>query len=136
MEGHTLRQHTNGAAAELFVAAHLLEEGLEVFLPAVPQSRADFVFANVIGELLRAQVKKATWVRSGPHRYLQCRVQRPSRPPYLPSDWDFLFITDLERIWEFPFQAVENMTSLYLGTDNPNPRKSKRGYAPEDFQIK
>jgi hypothetical protein len=76
------------------------------------QDCVDFVIDRN-GELLRVQVRTASWVvsRAG-HRTLQCRTTSPNgeRTAEPTSMYDLLFIVGDGRLWEIPAQDLTKTT--------------------------
>jgi PD-(D/E)XK endonuclease len=111
----------SGSAAELYVAARLVEQGYTVLWPLMTQSRYDIVIEKD-GQFQSVQIKKATASRTGEFTYLQARLSsrnRNSRPKYETGEVDLFAFTDMERIWLAPFTDLEGYTSVCLGSTNP-----------------
>lgn len=81
------------------------------------QSRADFAICKRGGPVLKVQVKKATWSKSGKGSYLQTRLVSRNLPRrfYKPGDFDVLAVVDGDgRMWLYSFDEVKDKTSLSL----------------------
>lgn len=116
-------RHRSGAAAELFVAAKLTEQGYNVLWPLTTQSRYDLVAEDNEGRFIKIQIKKATWSKTGKYEYLQARISgknKQTNTPYKASDIDEFAFTDMKRIWFAVFAEVGNLTSVCLDSTNPN----------------
>lgn len=117
-----LVQHKSGLLAELYVAGYFVEEGWDLYWPHAPQSRADFVVSKGT-KTLTVQCKKATWSKAGPYEYLQARLSsrnKESRPKYEEGDFDLIAFTDMNSIWLTEFSQIKDMTSVCLGSTNPD----------------
>lgn len=125
-----------GAVSETLVMGYLSSQGYEVFTPMSPHSRADLVY--ITGDrVVRAQVKTATIARGSTsrHTYEQCRVSRTNvLAPYTSSEIDEFWVVGTS-LWCFPVDFITDKTMLALGSTNPAPRKSVRGYNPDDFIV-
>jgi hypothetical protein len=111
----------NGSAAELYVAARLVDQGYTVLWPLMTQSRYDIVIEKD-GLFQSVQVKKATASKTGEFTYLQARLStrnKNSRPKYETGEFDLFAFTDMERIWIAPFSELKEYTSVCLGSTNP-----------------
>lgn len=121
MGSNSLTQHSNGAAAELFVAAYFAGIGMGVSIPFTTQSRYDLVLDD--GEFLaKVQVKKATRTKTGNHSYLQARISGKNKltnTPYKEGDFDYFAFTDMKDIWFVPYEELAGLTSVCLGSSNP-----------------
>jgi hypothetical protein len=116
-------RHRSGAAAEMFVAAKLTEQGYNVLWPLMTQSRYDLVAEDCEGRFLKIQVKKASWSKTGNYKYLQARItgkNKQTNTPYKASDIDEFAFTDMRRIWFAHFKEVGRLTSVCLDSTNPN----------------
>jgi len=117
------QRHMSGITSELFVAQKLSVVGYEIFWPLMTQSKIDFLAVKE-AEILKVQVKKASWSTTGPYQYLQCRLHGRSRRDikkwYTKEDVDFYAITDNERVWWIPFSEMGHQTSVCLDCTNPN----------------
>lgn len=116
-------RHRNGAAAELFVAAKLTEQGYNVLCLLTTQSRYDLVAEDKEGRFLKIQIKKASWSKTGNFQYLQARISGKNKltnTPYKAKDVDEFAFTDMKRIWFAHFQEVGHLTSVCLDSTNPD----------------
>lgn len=114
----------NGSAAELYVAAKLVDQGYTVLWPLMTQSRYDIVIEKD-GVFQSIQVKKATASKTGEFTYLQARLStrnKNSRPRYEAGEFDLFAFTDMERIWIAKFSELDGATSVCLGSTNPKYR--------------
>ena len=116
----------SGLSAELYTASYFARQGYEIFWPLVTQSKSDYLIFKD-GQALKIQSKKATWSKTGNYSYLQTRLTNSNfkdRPRYLKGDFDLLAITDYKNIWVIPFNEIEGLTSLCLGS-------TKQDYKPQ-----
>lgn len=104
------REHYTGAASESLAAAYFLTRGYQVYLPAAQQSSVDFVVYKD-GCYQAVQVKTATWSKSGPFRYLQCRVRNASGNL---GHFDTLAVIGQSSIWLIPRDEIHS-SNLCLG---------------------
>lgn len=112
----------SGSAAELYVAARLVDQGYTVLWPLMTQSRYDIVIEKD-GVFQSVQIKKATASKTGGFTYLQARLSsrnKNSRPKYKEGEFDLFAFTDMDRIWIAPFKDLQGYTSVCLGSTNPN----------------
>lgn len=140
-------EHFIGAAAELYVATRLMQKNWEIFFPVTTQSRCDFVAytpdIHIGGETylpqepVKVQVKKATWNKVGKSKYLQVRIHNGKTTHYARGDWDFLAITDMDRVWMLDWDTVQNLnlSCIHLDKISKNPRAVKRQYNPDVWLI-
>lgn len=119
----TLREsacHYIGAANEHLAATYFLAQKHQVYWPAMQQGAVDFVvFIN--GVFKRVQVKTATWNKSGPYKYLQCRTRlTKTHQGFKPSElYDLLVIVAPDgRIWVIPAEIVDS-SNVCLDGDGP-----------------
>ncbi len=125
-----------GSAAELYVAARMVEKGYTVLWPLMTQSRYDIVIEKG-GVFQTIQVKKATASKTGEFVYLQARLStrnKGSRPKYESGEFDLFAFTDMERIWLAPFSELEGCTSVCLGSTNPR-YKPQTKYCAEEWLV-
>ena len=133
--------HYTGAAAEMAVASHYLENGWDVFLPVITQAKADMVISKG-GETYKLQVKKLTENPSSGHIYLQTRLQgkqgKYSKRDYEEEDFQYLVCYHKGSIWEIPYPLVSDLTSLTIGKLLPDGTvtRKKGDWNPIDFKIK
>ena len=117
------QRFVSGVSSELFVAHKLTELGYEVFLPVMTQSKVDFLVMKN-NQVLKVQVKKASWSTTHEFQYLQARIHGKSkRDPskfYTKDDVDYFAITDNEKVWWIPYEEIGHQTSVCLGSTNPN----------------
>jgi hypothetical protein len=132
-------QHKEGSLAELKAAAYMVEKGYDVFFPITMNPKSDFIMSKG-KEVIKVQVKKASWSITGRFKYLQVRIIGKQKGDYQRvyrlEDFDLLLVLDGNRIWEIPAAEVLGMTSLCLGSTNPNPRtvaKSRKQYDPDKW---
>lgn len=128
--------HMSGSAAELYVAARMVERGYTVLWPLMTQSRYD-IAVEKDGKFATVQVKKATGSNNGTFTYLQARLSsrnKNSRPKYETGEFDFFAFTDMDRIWLAPFDELEGYTSVCLGSTNPK-YKPQTKYKAEEWLI-
>lgn len=128
-------RHKNGAAAELYVAAKLTEQGYNVLWTLTTQSRYDIVTEDAEGVFRRIQIKKASWSKSGTFKYLQARLSgknKKTNTPYTRKDVDIFAFTDMQRIWFAPFDTVGHLTSVCLDCSNPKYRPQTK-YDPKKW---
>lgn len=119
-------RHTNGHVAELYCAYRLAKLNWKISFPHTSQSRYDLI-GDVDGKFYRLQVKKASWSKAGPYKYLQCRlINKCSGKHYLPEEVDYMVITDLETVWLMPIKDASEMTSVCLGSTNPDYKQYKK----------
>lgn len=115
-------RHRNGAAAELYVAAELTNQGYNVLWPLTTQSRYDLVTEDDEGTFRRIQVKKASWSKTGKYQYLQARItgkNKQTNTPYKETDVDEFAFTDMKRIWFAHRSEILPLTSVCLDSTNP-----------------
>lgn len=131
--------HKSGSLAEMKAATYMIEEGYDVFFPITMNPKTDFV-AIKDGEVIRVQVKKASWSKSGNYNYLQCRLlgkdNGSSQRVYKMNDFDELIIIEGSWVWRVPVKDIIGRTSLCLDTDNPNPKLTNKGYNPRDWLVR
>lgn len=130
-------QHMSGSAAELLVAARLVDKGYTVLWPLMTQSRYDIVIEKD-GNFQRVQVKKATLSKTGEFEYLQARLStrnKNSRPKYEEGEFDLFAFTDMNKIWIAPFGELEGYTSVCLGSSNPK-YKPQTKYKASDWLLR
>ena len=121
-------KHKTGVSTELYVAHLLAEKGYGVYFPFLTQSRHDLVvsFDNLF---FKVQVKTATWSKTGPYQYLQCRLvsRNKYRRAYTEDDVDiFVFVDDTKRVWMCSFDDLKGLTSVCLDSTNPKYRPKKK----------
>lgn len=131
MAKHT---HQLGAANELRAASYFLEEGYNVYWPAVQQSLVDFVIEKA-GYYQRVQVKSATWNSPRPTTtYLRLPIKTSAACPYLPDSFDLLVGVHKDRLWIFPWEEVCDQGSILLGKQgDPEWRWSK--FAVDEYEV-
>lgn len=131
-------QHTNGNAAELYVASIYVKLGYNILWPMMTQTRYDFV-AEKAGEYTRVQVKKASWSRNDYFNYLQARISsrnKGARPKYEKNEFEeFAFTDDSGRVWVIPFEKLEGNTSVCLDSDNPSYKGYSKKYNPKECLV-
>lgn len=130
-------RHRNGAIAELFVAAAYAKQGYNILWPMITQSRYDFVAEDSEGRFLKVQVKKASWSKTGPYKYLQARItgkNKQTNTPYKKGDVDEFAFTDLETIWCAHFDEVGYLTSVCLASTNPK-YKPQTSYDADKWKM-
>ncbi len=116
------------------VAAYLAAQGYEIFLPASPHARSDMVYVYQ-NRAIRVQVKTATWHSYAAGKVEQCRlVAGWKAAPYTKEDIDEFWIVGT-HLWRIPIEDVEGMTSIFLNSTNPKPRKSVRSYDPNNYIV-
>lgn len=113
------QRHYTGAVAEHTAAAYFLALGHQVYWPAVQQSCVDFVVFRD-GSYQAVQVKTASWSKSGPHKYLQCRTATTNK--YTAGAYDLLVVVLAPDIWIIPRSEIIS-TNLCLDG-------SRDGYTP------
>ena len=124
-------RHQSGQEAELFVAFALAKRGRVISKPFLTQCKYDLV-VEFDGEFSSIQVKRATWSRSGPHKYLQARLERGRKR--LDTDVDAFAFTDCERVWVVPAEKLGGLTSVCLDCSNPDYRPYRK-YEPKEWLI-
>lgn len=111
--------------------------GWSIFVPGYSQSRYDLLgeFENTYYKI---QVKKASWSKSGPHKYLQTRLIGRNKVGrrYTKEEIDlFAVCEDVgKRIWIIPIEDVINLTSLCLDGSNTE-YKSHKSYNPNTWLL-
>lgn len=124
-------QQQSGLISELKAMQYMIRLGYVVFVPLCTSPKCDFLAMS--GEdILKVQVKTATWSTTGPHKYLQCRLSNRNKNPnpiYKKGDFDICIFVDNSRLWYVPFDEIEGMTSVCLDSNNPDYKPSK-GYDP------
>ena len=127
-------QHRNGVKAELEAAIRFVDIGYEIYWPIHSQSRCDFIVSRY-PDVWKIQVKKATWSKTGNHRYLQARLStrnKNSRPKYTKEDFDYVvFVEESGMMWMASFREIEGMTSVCLTSSNPDYRPQTKYDANE-----
>lgn len=102
-------RHYKGAVNELKAMNYYLGKGCQVYTPICQQGVVDFIVDSGT-DLAKVQVKTATWVKSGNHKYLQCRTRLTnkyqSRKPY--ELYDILFIIYENKYWEIPSYSIKS----------------------------
>lgn len=124
-------RHISGVTAELYVAHKLSELGYIVSRPFMTQCEYDLVI-DLKRALQTVQIKKASWSYNGPYAYLQCRLSRDKIR--LVSDVDLFAFTDNKMVWLVPTEELVGMTSVCLGSTNPD-YKPYTKYRAEDWLI-
>lgn len=129
--------HQTGTLCELKAAAYYVERGYDVFFPITINPKCDFV-ASKAKKILKVQVKKASWSKSGKFKYLQVRLigkkEGDFQKIYKLEDFDVLIVIDGPNLWEIPVEDVIGRTSLCLASNNPNPRKNTgKSYDPSKW---
>ena len=129
-------RHESGHISELFAAYQLANMGYSILWPLKTQTKYDLAI-EIDGTIKKVQVKKASWSVSGTHKYLQCRFHHGLKKDgfrYSNKDVDLFLITDNITVWLIPFEDVEGMTSVCLGSSNPNYRAYTK-YDPNKWVI-
>ncbi len=129
-------QHKSGAMAEMFVATEIMKRDWNVLFPFATQSRYDFIM-EADGVCYKVQVKKASWSKTGPYKYLQARISGKNGmayTPYTPHDVDYFAFTDMNRVWLFPYDEIGHQTSVCLDSTNPN-YKPQTSYVAADWLM-
>ena len=129
-------QHQSGLISELTAMQYMISEGYTVFIPVCTSPKCDFIAMNE-QEVLKVQVKTATWSKSSKYSYLQCRLSSRNKKPnpiYQEGDFDICLFVDNRRIWKVPFENIEGMTSICLDSDNKN-YKPYKDYNPNDWLV-
>lgn len=136
-------RHSIGAMSEYLVAAHLAGKGCDVFFPST-NTRADLVYCNGT-DMVRAQVKTGTKVRTGGYTYEQCRLRTRgvyhvasgeyrNHKPYDSDEVDELWVVGT-HIWCFPAEVFVGRPSISLGGNGPGTERKDRPYDPNDFIV-
>lgn len=138
MDGNSLMlmaQHARGSSSEHIVASYLAAQGYELYAPAVTHTRADLVYVKD-DKPVRVQVKSSTMSRGSDNRfnYEQSRLANSGRSPYTEADVEEIWIVGT-HLWRFPISLCSGRTSLFLGSNNPEPRRIRRTYEPDDFIV-
>lgn len=135
-------KHLKGAISELKAQTWFLQNGYQVFIPAVQQSIIDFVvYKNK--EFKSVQVKSAYTMMSGEYKYLTCRLGR-SAPgsrrniatrayDYESEDdyFDILFVVYDEDMWLIPRESIpRDKKTLYF-----NEKTRNIGYNPNEWKV-
>lgn len=125
-----------GGISEMMVKGYLVTCGYEVFSPDQGHTRADLVYLNELGKLIKVQVKTATMSpkENTPHLYEQCVLSRTHSAEYTKDEVDEFWIVGT-HLWCFPFESLDGKVVVSLGTTNPAPRKTIRNYDPNDFIV-
>ena len=116
------QDHTKGTANELYVASYFLEQGCQVYFPAVPQGKTDLVVeSNMDGSLCRVQVKTAFLNMSDGRGYVQCRTRTTNKQKTEPKDkyYDYLAIVDGREIWVIPANEIASSNISLRSTAFP-----------------
>ncbi len=118
-------KHIKGAASELKAQLWFLENGYQVFLPAIQQSIADLVVYKD-GVFSKVQVKTAYTMDSGDYNYLLVRLGRsthtregPKTRDYDPNEpddcFDILFVVYGDQYWLVPADDIpEGKMTVYF----------------------
>ena len=128
-----MKSHQLGAANELRAAAYFLEEGYNVFWPAVQQSMVDFVIEKD-GFYQRVQVKSATWNRQRSNTYLRIAIKTSAKSPYQSDSFDLLVGVHRNTLWLIPWEEVHERGSLLLGKEG-SPEWSQEGFDADRFKV-
>lgn len=92
------------------------EQGHQAFLPTVRNGPVDLV-VDKGSSIHRVQVKTATWIRSGPFSYLQCRIRSANRKLTAQSGhYDTLVVVHGEELWEIPADLIFSTNICLRGT--------------------
>lgn len=137
MDGYSLVDaHASGNAAELFVAATLIEQGWAVYWPMLTQSRCDLV-GEKDGKFFKIQVKRATQSKTGEFKYLQARLKSRNKygKSYTKEEVDYFAFVFEGQIWLAPFEDLAGYTSVCLGSTNPDYKKQTK-YEAETWRVK
>ena len=121
-----------GLSTELYVASWYSEKGYAVYWPLSTQSRCDFIIEKD-DVFQKIQVKKATWSKTGPYKYLQCRLKNRNKHAswYTEGDYDLIvFVDDQKRMWIAPFDEVNNLISVCLDGTKPGYKSRSDKYDP------
>jgi hypothetical protein len=95
---------------------HFLGHGWEVFWPVTGSSPCDLVAVRG-PEVMRLQVKTASWHTKGGSRYLRTKIQTMRK--YKVGDFDYLAAVDnLGRIWNIPQKELPDTSYIYLRRTN------------------
>lgn len=76
---------------------------------------------------VRVQVKVATWIKAGRHRYLQCRTRLTKKYQSIqPADlYDLLVVVAPDgRLWAIPAPAIKSSNLCIDGTGPKNAQRS------------
>jgi hypothetical protein len=114
-------RHEAGHIAELYAAYYLANKGFNVLWPLKTQIKYDLAIEKE-GKIYKIQVKKATWSKSGPYEYLQSRTSKGHKGGgfhYEKTDVDYFLFTDNKTVWFVPYEEINGMTSVCLGSTNP-----------------
>ena len=109
-------KHIKGAASELKAQIWFLENGYQVFTPAIQQGIADFI-AYKDEQFSKVQVKTAYTMDSGNYNYLLVRLGRsaatrsgPKTRTYNPDEpddcFDILFVVYEDECWLVPSDVI------------------------------
>ncbi len=121
--------HRVGAINETKAQLYFLQIGYDVFIPALPKTRADFIISKG-EEVSRVQVKTAQY--NGP--YIQSRLDVNNKR-YTKEDCDLLvFILD-GMMWIAPIDDVANLSSVCLGKVNDDKYKPFKPYDPKKWRV-
>ena len=116
-------EHYRGNISEMQAAIYYLEQGYQVYQPMVQQGWVDFV-VDKGDRIYKVQVKTATYIKSGNHKYLQCRTRVTNKYKVEPKQmYDMLLIIYKDRVWEIPAYYID---SSNLSLDNTNNKSSVR----------
>ena len=129
-------QHDSGHVTELFAAYSLAERGYNVLWPLKTQIKYDLAIEKD-GVIYKVQVKKATWSKAGAYQYLQARTSKGLKGRgfhYDETDVDYFLFTDRVSLWLAPYSDIKGMTSVCLGSSNPN-YKPYTNYNPKEWLI-
>lgn len=124
-----------GNVSEAMVSGYLASQGWEVFNASQSHSRADLIYIRD-GASKRVQVKTATWTKKPEtgHQYEQCVLKRTHSSAYTADELDEFWIVGT-HLWCFPFESLNGLTMISLGTTNLRSRKTIREYDPNDYIV-
>lgn len=128
--------HVNGIRSELKVQQYYNELGYDIFLPLCGASRADLIYDD--GEnIVKVQVKTATWSKAGDVNYLQCRLKNRNlySNMYRDGDFDKIVFVDGDRLWIAPWEEVKGKTSICLDSNREGYSPNSKDYAPSKWLV-
>ena len=136
------QNHMTGTVSELKAATYFVEQGWEVFMPILTQSKADFLILKE-GTVKKVQVKTATKFNCRGHEYLQVRIQGRRGIGFAPREYtledvDLIVVIYENHIWSIPYELILGNSSFVMGSivDGELRPRTGRGFNSEEYKVK